>query len=566
MPSLISHPYMMLFSAKLNTPSPTYFLCTTSLITMTFVAEICPVKGPRPKSHPYAIIYYIHYTTSDRAFSIHFCEVLSPQSLASHDVRDWRLVLFVITMSWTLKASWLRSRYSSPVFYGLLPLWSPSIRPSAVSDYVKLPHHYCPRKGYISIPSTPLPSTPIQHTIQPQIYSSESSSWSPLESFPTRRFLKPEELLRVVSWNIDFMAPGREQRACAAMDHLRNTFGPKPPPIAVMLQEVHAKSLSGILEHPWVRDNFAVSNTEDPQSNTEDPQSDTEDLQSDTEDPQSDTEDLQSDIAPQSYFTIMMVSKHIETEKWFRVPFESNMERDALFVDIPLSPLNGEEGTRKNILRLCTTHLESLLVGETLRPRQLAQISALLKSPTPTARIVGGVVGGDMNSILPSDQEIHKAPEIDLRDVWEDIPPPPIPPRTPGKKDLTFGRARGATWGYQGKSRSRKRLDKFFYTGLVDTVMLEEAHDRAGKVGRLGIGERTKVTAMEIESTDVHFTKSGKVVEKLVKEHLPASFFDENYSCPLYSQRLVEIDAWISDHFAITVGVRVKKEERGSAV
>jgi tyrosyl-DNA phosphodiesterase 2 len=323
------------------------------------------------------------------------------------------------------------------------------------------------------------------------------------------------------------MALGREQRACAAMDHLRDSFGPKPPPIAVLLQEVHAESLNGILEHPWVRNNFAVSNVE----------------------------------APQRYFTIMMVSKHIETEKWFRVPLESDVKRDALFVDIPLSPFNGEEGTRNNILRLCTTHLESFLEGETLRPRQLAQISALLKSPTPTARIVGGVVGGDMNPILPSDQEIHKAPEVDLRDVWEDIPPPSIPPPRPGKKDLTFGRARGNTWGYQGKSKSRKRLDKFFYTGFVDTVMLDEAQDRAGMVGRLGIGERAKVTAMEMESTILHFTKSGKMVEKMVKEHFPASHF-ENSLC----ERLVEIDAWISDHFAIAVGVRVKKEERGSAV
>jgi tyrosyl-DNA phosphodiesterase 2 len=153
-----------------------------------------------------------------------------------------------------------------------------------------------------------------------------------------------------------------------------------------------------------------------------------------------------------------------------------------------------------------------------------------------------------MNSILPSDQEIHKAPGVDLHDVWEDIPPPPIPPRVPFKKDLTFGRARGNTWGYQGKSHSRKRLDKFFYTGLVDMVMLDEVQDRAGKVGRLGIGVKTKVTALEWVMT------LGEIMYL-------------NPSDGIHPGRLVELDAWISDHFAIAIGVRVKKEEeRGSVV
>jgi hypothetical protein len=43
-------------------------------------------------------------------------------------------------------------------------------------------------------------------------------------------------------------------------------------------------------------------------------------------------------------------------------------------------------------------------------------------------------------------------------------------------------------------------------------------------------------TAMEMESKILHFTKSGKMVEKLVKEHFPASHF-ENSPC----ERLVEI-------------------------
>jgi hypothetical protein len=126
--------------------------------------------------------------------------------------------------------AWRRTRYFSSVFAGFPTCGSPSIQPSAVSSCANL-HRYCPRKWYTSIPSIPVSNTPfIQHSIQPQVYSSSSSCWSPLESSPTRRFLRPEELLRVVSWNIDFMAPGREQRGYQAMDHLRDHLGQTLPP------------------------------------------------------------------------------------------------------------------------------------------------------------------------------------------------------------------------------------------------------------------------------------------------------------------------------------------------
>jgi tyrosyl-DNA phosphodiesterase 2 len=52
--------------------------------------------------------------------------------------------------------------------------------------------------------------------------------------------------------------------------------------------------------------------------------------------------------------------------------------------------------------------------------------------------------------------------------------------------------------GYQSKRRSSgKRLDKFFYTGLVEAVGLPEVQDTTGKLGRLGIGLKTKVETWE---------------------------------------------------------------------
>jgi predicted Zn-dependent protease with MMP-like domain len=52
-----------------------------------------------------------------------------------------------------------------------------------------------------------------------------------------------------VSWNIDIMAPGKENRVSAAMDHLEETFRDPPSQLVVMLQEVHSESISGILGH-----------------------------------------------------------------------------------------------------------------------------------------------------------------------------------------------------------------------------------------------------------------------------------------------------------------------------
>ena len=124
--------------------------------------------------------------------------------------------------------------------------------------------------------------------------------------------------------------------------------------------------------------------------------------------------------APQCYFTLMMVSRDVPAENWLRVPFLSNMERDAVIVDILVSSLKCYTSNSRKIIRLCTTYLESLPEpeGKKLRPLQLAQISALLKEPsTPASEIVGGLVGGDMNSIFKLGSCCHKAANIDLRDI-----------------------------------------------------------------------------------------------------------------------------------------------------
>ncbi|KAI9848853.1 MAG: hypothetical protein M1837_006369 [Sclerophora amabilis] len=363
-----------------------------------------------------------------------------------------------------------------------------------------------------------LPKTcPPPRILTPHVYT-PSFEWHPFEPVAGQKPLDQGDIVRVASWNINFQAPDRAPRASAAMAHLRDIFGDPPPPLVVMLQEVDCLSLEAILADSWIREHFVLSNVE----------------------------------PPQRYFTLMMVSPQIQAENWFRVPFESRMERDALVVDISISSPGGESEHLKKIIRLCTTHLESLpeIEGRELRPRQLAQISKLLKvPPSHHAQIIGGLVGGDMNPISPVDAVSHRTEEVDLRDVWEDTDPPPFPLRKPFKKDLTYGKARGNTWGYQSPgARSRKRLDKFFYTGMVDTVPLAEAQDLSGKIGRLGINVKTRVDALiditsGIEEEENHQKFSGPQGLR-EKEHRDNSVLEEE-------------DVWVSDHFGIAIGLRV---------
>lgn len=377
-----------------------------------------------------------------------------------------------------------------------------------------------------SMSNVPLPKNcPAPQLLIPSIYEPMTFGWRPFKSVSDQGGFSQGRLLRIVSWNVDFMAPGRARRASSAMAHLKEIFGDPPPPLVIMLQEVHSQSLAAILAHSWIRQNFVLSNVD----------------------------------APHNYFTLMMVSQHVQAGTWFRMPLPSRMGRDALVVDIPI--LSSGEGPKQfnQILRLCTTHLESLpeVEGEERRPLQLAQVSALMKAPpTSCTEIVAGLVGGDMNPISPIDAASHKAENVKLCDVWEETPPPPVPPLKPFQKDLSCGRARGNTWGYQSQgARSRKRLDKFFYTGSADTVGLTEAQDLTGKVGRLGIGVKTKVEVWESEQKELRIAKRG-FVQKSVKRHIDP----EREWCKDLLEVGVrkEIDTWVSDHFGITVGLRVR--------
>ncbi|RYP25231.1 hypothetical protein DL765_000112 [Monosporascus sp. GIB2] len=350
---------------------------------------------------------------------------------------------------------------------------------------------------------TPQPSIEEQinpRFFRPHIYHSQSSTWAAF--YNSVEALRRGNVLKIASWNLSFSSPGAGARAVAALAYLRTMFGQEPHNLVVMLQELRQESLEAILDDKWTQQNFVLSDVKPPDAKPLDC------LYEDGE--SSDLED--TDWRPSPYFTLMMVSRTLPISNCFRVPFPSKMWRDALVVDIPVLDDRGPEQPKES-LRLCTTHLESLYTRKEYRFRQLAMISALLKGASSQGkRIRGGLVGGDMNPSDPSEHGYHREPEVGLKDVWEDEPAPTPPVLKPFQKDTTYGRARGNTWGYQSdKARTRKRLDKFLYTGSIETLAVDEAQDVTGKLGRFGIGLKTNIG----------------------------------------------MDVWVSDHFGITVGIRI---------
>lgn len=100
-------------------------------------------------------------------------------------------------------------------------------------------------------------------------------------------------------------------------------------------------------------------------------------------------------------------------------------------------------------------------------------------------------------------------------------------------------------------------MNKFFYTDSVDTEALSEAQDLSRKFGRLGIGLKTEIQVLACEITRFRVLR-GKIVEEsyedyydIQKEHL--------YSHLGYKSCVRKtIDGWVSDHFGIAVGIRVR--------
>ncbi|KAK8223229.1 hypothetical protein HDK90DRAFT_544820 [Phyllosticta capitalensis] len=158
--------------------------------------------------------------------------------------------------------------------------------------------------------------------IQPLVFSAEASDWVRPENEGGQFSVEAGSTLPVVLWNMRFF--GKRDfdaiRSKAAMTLLRNIFGERPRPMAIMLHEVELWTLRSILEHWWVRKNFHVGFDDGPVI----------------------------PIGPGGYRcplpSVLMVSSQLRCKHWILV-------NDLLSVDLPVSSQDGNHGDRK-LLRL----------------------------------------------------------------------------------------------------------------------------------------------------------------------------------------------------------------------
>ncbi|KAI0250202.1 Endonuclease/exonuclease/phosphatase [Lactifluus subvellereus] len=278
-----------------------------------------------------------------------------------------------------------------------------------------------------TIPPRPIPK--MTDTIVPvrALWFSALGQWeyAPQAPYDSKASYPPDGIpasLTLVTWNVDFMNPYANERLTAALDYLQfHVFpeyrGSQPPPCLILLQEIKTDAFETLLAHPWVRAYFMVV----PGS----------------------TADGWPRGAP--YGTVTLVARSALLADSRCVHFgESRMWRNGLVTDVLL----GGAEPRARVLRAVNTHLESLPEGTNKRVVQMGVIAGLLRE----AGTFGGIVGGDMNAIAPSDETL--AEDNGLSDAWEH--------RRDGAED-------GTTWGYQPIERFPPgRLDKILYTEKDD--------------------------------------------------------------------------------------------------
>lgn len=273
--------------------------------------------------------------------------------------------------------------------------------------------------------------------------------------------------IRLITWNIDAQAQGGPIRMTGALRYLEALLNSFPPslPLVICFQEMVSNDLKLLQAAPWIRARFTLT-----------------------------------DIDPINwrtpyYGTATLIDQRLRLSRVFRVYYkDTQMDRDGLFVDISANP---SSTTAPRILRLCNTHLESLVSTPPLRPAQLAEAAQQLHSPSVHA----GIVAGDLNAIEPLDRTLPAA--NGLKDAYLEAG---------GQEDCE----QAYTWGLQSYAELRER----FGCSRVDKV-LSCGHVEVRCLQRIGIGikvdeaKRAKMRSFgALEFVSDHYGLMADVVVK----------------------------------------------------
>lgn len=250
-------------------------------------------------------------------------------------------------------------------------------------------------------------------------YHHNGSSWLPSQPKPPSSIPSAKtQNLRLISWNIDMLIGFAEDRMSAALEHLSTLISStdESVPVLIFLQEMSKSDMQQICAAPWIQRRFYMTDV-DP-GNWPSP----------------------------SYGTTTLVDRRLVPTRVFRVRWISKFDRDGLFVDVKLAGADG-------VLRLCNTHLESLVADPPVRPLQISAAAPYLKENGVEA----GLLAGDLNAIQPFDRTLHV--ENGLKDVYLELG---------GEEDSD----QGYTWGYQVPAALRERfgcsrMDKILFAGAV---------------------------------------------------------------------------------------------------
>jgi hypothetical protein len=230
---------------------------------------------------------------------------------------------------------------------------------------------------------------------------------------------------------------------------------------------------------------------------------------------------------PAKYFTLIMTPKALKVQSFFQISLPSEMGQDALFVDILLCPAMNTQSSseQKDILLLCTTHLDSLETEVRLQRRQLELISQKLNE-AGHANIVAGLIGGDMNTIYDAKHIQHMW--MGLEDARQDILLT-ISATKDSQLNSSHDRVSGHTRGYQSRMAKwmPNCLDKFMYTGSIESIPLDDAYISEAKFKRLVI-DLTVEIPLQVRKPSRKVSTLDKATQKV----------------------------WASGHFGIAIGIK----------
>lgn len=261
---------------------------------------------------------------------------------------------------------------------------------------------------------------------QEYFYPAENGTWTSTTTQPPKvTYSEPAfnpKAIRLISWNIDILVGFAEERMTAALEYLDGLVASTPAdiPVVVFLQEMGLSDLEQIRDSKWIRERFNITEV-----------------------------DGKHWLSP-LYGTTTLIDRRLKISGVFRVPWLSKFERDGLFVDISVSHPSSSD---RKVLRLCNTHLESLVADPPVRPAQVAAASEYLQKTD----VACALLAGDLNAIQPFDKTLHS--ENGLKDTYLEL-------------GGIEGADEGFTWGQQVPQWMKEkfgcsRMDKILFRGDV---------------------------------------------------------------------------------------------------